>query len=452
MSLELRSAPCSHRASAPSCSTPRTRATSCRSTSTRRSSGSWTEFDLDLDASRIAFRDGEPVGLGNLGVRGEDAWIGGVGVVTAARRRRRRGAHARPPRGGARARRRRVWLEVIVENAGAFALYEKLGYELVQDVEVWTLPAAEGEHGGPRGSRWRGEGRLPDSARAVAARRRHARPLRRRARARHRQRRDALLRAVERAAPAVRRRARAAAPGAPHVSGTCTSSTCPQTTRRRRCSASSAARSSSASTRCCSTSSTRLDRVRVALVTPFAWSQPHDVNEHVDGLARELRRRGHAVTVLAPSNRARDLAAGRRALLGAFDDPGADRARPGRADLPAKPDGRAGRRPRKPLARARAGPLRRRPRLRAGLAEPLVPRSPRLGGAHRGDLLLARAARLPARPRAARAAAGTRRRAPRDERGGRGCGGRPLPRPLRARAAGDRPAAVRARRRRRSSS
>jgi predicted metal-dependent phosphoesterase TrpH len=60
--------------------------------------------------------------------------------------------------------------------------------------------------------------------------------------------------------------------------------------------------------------------VRIALVTPFAWSQPHDVNEHVDGLARELRRRGHEVTVLAPSNRARDLAAGRRALLGALDD------------------------------------------------------------------------------------------------------------------------------------
>jgi predicted metal-dependent phosphoesterase TrpH len=52
----------------------------------------------------------------------------------------------------------------------------------------------------------------------------------------------------------------------------------------------------------------------VALVTPFSWSQPHDVNEHVDGLARELRARGHRVTVLAPSNRARELAAGRRAL------------------------------------------------------------------------------------------------------------------------------------------
>jgi hypothetical protein len=43
---------------------------------------------------------------------------------------------------------RRVWLEVIVENTSAFALYEKLGYELVQDVEVWTLPRAEGELAG----------------------------------------------------------------------------------------------------------------------------------------------------------------------------------------------------------------------------------------------------------------------------------------------------------------
>src|ERR671924_14971 len=55
--------------------------------------------------------------------------------------------------------------------------------------------------------------------------------------------------------------------------------------------------------------------LRICLVTPFAWSQPHDVNEHVAGIANELRSLGHSVTVLAPSNRARDLAAGRRALL-----------------------------------------------------------------------------------------------------------------------------------------
>ena len=55
--------------------------------------------------------------------------------------------------------------------------------------------------------------------------------------------------------------------------------------------------------------------LRVCLVTPFAWSQPHDVNEHVAGAAAELRRLGHDVTVLAPSTRASDLRAGRRALL-----------------------------------------------------------------------------------------------------------------------------------------
>ncbi|HKG43039.1 MAG TPA: glycosyltransferase, partial [Gaiellaceae bacterium] len=55
--------------------------------------------------------------------------------------------------------------------------------------------------------------------------------------------------------------------------------------------------------------------LRVCLVTPFAWSRPHDVNEHVAGVARELRALDHDVTVLAPSTRAADLVAGRRALL-----------------------------------------------------------------------------------------------------------------------------------------
>lgn len=100
-------------------------------------------FDLDLDASRIAYREGEPVGLGNLGLRGEDAWIGGVGVVAGARRSGvgealMRALHEQAQERGVQ----RVWLEVIVENTGAFALYEKLGYRTVRDVEVWSLPAA----------------------------------------------------------------------------------------------------------------------------------------------------------------------------------------------------------------------------------------------------------------------------------------------------------------------
>jgi predicted metal-dependent phosphoesterase TrpH/glycosyltransferase involved in cell wall biosynthesis len=55
--------------------------------------------------------------------------------------------------------------------------------------------------------------------------------------------------------------------------------------------------------------------MRICLVTPFAWSQPHDVNDHVAGVAGGLRALGHEVTVLAPSTRAADLLAGRRALL-----------------------------------------------------------------------------------------------------------------------------------------
>ena len=49
-------------------------------------------------------------------------------------------------------------------------------------------------------------------------------------------------------------------------------------------------------------------------MSPFGWSQPHDVNEHVAGIAKELRVLGHSVTVLAPSARTADLIAGRRAL------------------------------------------------------------------------------------------------------------------------------------------
>ena len=54
--------------------------------------------------------------------------------------------------------------------------------------------------------------------------------------------------------------------------------------------------------------------LRICFVTPFAWSQPHEVNSHVAGAAAGLRRLGHEVTVLAPSSRTRDLLAGRRAL------------------------------------------------------------------------------------------------------------------------------------------
>ena len=119
-----------------------------------------------------------------------------------------------------------------------------------------------------------------------------------------------------------------------------------------------------------------LERMRICLVTPFAWSQPHDVNDHVAGVARGLRARGHEVTILAPSARAADLLAGRRALT-----------RGERADVIAlgaavpvsrrSQLGRAGRSAGEPRARTRAGTVRRRPRLRARLAVTLLPRPSR---------------------------------------------------------------------------
>ena len=54
--------------------------------------------------------------------------------------------------------------------------------------------------------------------------------------------------------------------------------------------------------------------LRICLVTPHAWSVPHDTNEHVGGVADALRARGHHVVVLAPSSRSTDLLEGRRAL------------------------------------------------------------------------------------------------------------------------------------------
>ena len=120
-------------------------------------------FDLDLDASRVAFRDGGPLGLGNLGLRDEDAWIGGIGVVPSARRSGigealMRGLHEQARERGVQ----RIWLEVIVENTGALALYQKLGYRVVQDVEVWTLPGADGEHEGREVPPVEAQERLPE--------------------------------------------------------------------------------------------------------------------------------------------------------------------------------------------------------------------------------------------------------------------------------------------------
>ena len=125
--------------------------------------------------------------------------------------------------------------------------------------------------------------------------------------------------------------------------------------------------------------------LRICLVTPFAWSQPHDVNEHVAGRregatgSRPLRDGARVVEPGARSRR-RSARAPRRARHGG------GRARPGRADLAPQPDRRAGRRTREPLACARARAVRHRPRLRARAAVALVSGACGRAGADRRDL------------------------------------------------------------------
>jgi ribosomal protein S18 acetylase RimI-like enzyme len=106
-------------------------------------------YDLDREASLVAIRNDELVGLVNLGLREPEGWIGGLGVVTSERRRGTGRRLMEAVHEEARARGvERVWLEVIVENTQAVALYEQLGYTHVRELEVWSLPGAAGEPAG----------------------------------------------------------------------------------------------------------------------------------------------------------------------------------------------------------------------------------------------------------------------------------------------------------------
>lgn len=97
-------------------------------------------WDLDLEASRVAFQDGEPIGFALLGIRGR---IGGTGVVPAARRQGVGDAVMRAVLDEAGARGlEEVSLEVLVQNEPARRLYEQLGFEAVRELEIWEAEAS----------------------------------------------------------------------------------------------------------------------------------------------------------------------------------------------------------------------------------------------------------------------------------------------------------------------
>jgi ribosomal protein S18 acetylase RimI-like enzyme len=102
-------------------------------------------WDFELERSRVAVGDDEPVGICMLGVRGDDGWIGGLGVAAKARRGGIGELLMRAVLDEARTLGlARVTLEVLVQNEPAIRLYEKLGFERVRELAVWSLAGATG--------------------------------------------------------------------------------------------------------------------------------------------------------------------------------------------------------------------------------------------------------------------------------------------------------------------
>ncbi|HEX5635115.1 MAG TPA: GNAT family N-acetyltransferase [Gemmatimonadales bacterium] len=100
-------------------------------------------MDLVPERSRVAWRDGAPVGVAMLGVRGTRGWVGGMGVVTAARRGGVGRLLMRALIEEARAAGvRELFLEVLEQNTSARALYEELGFRPLRRLEVWTYAGA----------------------------------------------------------------------------------------------------------------------------------------------------------------------------------------------------------------------------------------------------------------------------------------------------------------------
>jgi ribosomal protein S18 acetylase RimI-like enzyme len=97
-------------------------------------------YDDDLDASRVALLDGAPAGICKVAIRGDQGWVGGLGVAAPHRNKgigvvlMRRAIEELRARGV-----RDLWLEVLVQNEPAVRLYQRLGFEHVRELEIWAL-------------------------------------------------------------------------------------------------------------------------------------------------------------------------------------------------------------------------------------------------------------------------------------------------------------------------
>lgn len=100
---------------------------------------------IDLSASRLAYQDGVAVGMALLGIHGERAWVGGIGVSPAMRRQ---GIGRLLMKALIDAARERgldtVQLEVIQGNTSAHNLYLSLGFDDIRRLLIIERKADSG--------------------------------------------------------------------------------------------------------------------------------------------------------------------------------------------------------------------------------------------------------------------------------------------------------------------
>jgi GNAT superfamily N-acetyltransferase len=105
--------------------------------------------DIDLERSPRYTVDGELSAVALIAFRGDRAWIGGLGVVPRARGHGMGGVCVVDVLGIARdAGAATVELEVLENNPAAIRLYERAGFEQIDELSVWrrewlSVPARE---------------------------------------------------------------------------------------------------------------------------------------------------------------------------------------------------------------------------------------------------------------------------------------------------------------------
>lgn len=94
-------------------------------------------YNIDLNASRLAYDGDQPVGVALLGIRGRRGWVGGVGVSPAYRGKGVGRGLMESLIASARSRHlEQLQLEVIEGNTNAYQLYRKLAFKQVNHLLI----------------------------------------------------------------------------------------------------------------------------------------------------------------------------------------------------------------------------------------------------------------------------------------------------------------------------